>query len=351
METLKVGKARKRKTALVLLALLILLALAAGLLAGFHTPLDQFRSAISIKKAGDTKLLVMHYYGDYGFDEFLKRGLASNADPSLGSVNQPQWSCTCFSSFGNENDPLLGRNYDYTQVRPLILFTDPPGAYASVSMVDISFMSINTQDLSWKNRLRLLMAPYYPFDGMNEYGVAVGMMAIPQADGGRDPQKVTIGSVQVIRLVLDHARNVAEALALLRDYNVDFTGGPPIHYLIADAAGNSVVVEYLNGEPVAIPNSEPWQVSTNFILSGRSLEEAESTCSRYKTAYETLQQAEGALAPDESMLLLSNVSQRITSWSIVYGLTSGEIRLAMDRDFEHGLDFELEMKATSTESE
>ncbi len=350
MKKLTVGNKRKRKTIRIVIILLLLFALVGGLAAVFHTPLDQLRSAISVKKAADTKLLVMHYYGDYGFDEFLKRGLASEANSILGSVNSPHWSCTCFASFGNENDPLLGRNYDYTQVRPLILFTDPPGGYASVSMVDITFMGIYTEDLSWKNRLRLLIAPYYPFDGMNEYGLAVGMMAIPQAEGGRDPQKVTIGSLQIIRLVLDHARNVTEALALLQDYNVDFRG-PPIHYLMADAAGNSVVIEYLDGKPVVIHNDEPWQVATNFILSGTSLEEAESSCSRYKTAYETLRQAQGSLTPSESLTLLNNVSQPITSWSVVYGLTSGKIRLVMARDFGHGLDFDLEMKATSTESE
>ena len=344
MKKLTVADKRKRKTIRIVFILLLLLALVGGLATVFHTPLDQLRSAMSVEKAADGRLLVMHYYGDYGFDDFLRRGLAANVNTALNLSNTSDWACTCFAAFGNEQDPLLGRNYDYTQVRPLILFTDPPDGFASVSMVDISFMSVYTQDLSWQNRSRLLMAPYYPFDGMNEYGLGVGMMAIPLADGGSDPQKVTIGSLQVIRLVLDHARNVTEAVALLRDYNVDFSGGPPIHYLMADAAGNSVVVEYLQGKPVVIHNDSSWQVATNFILSGTGLETAESTCWRYKTAYETLQQAKGLLTSGESMSLLNGVSQRITSWSIVYGLASGQIQLALDRDFEHVLDFDLEMQ-------
>ncbi len=300
---------------------------------------------MSVEKTADGRLLIMHYYGDYGFDDFLKTGVTGTANTASSPNSRPAWACTCFAALGGRTAPLLGRNYDYTDVRPLILYTDPPGGYASISMVDITFLGVFTQDLSGQNRLRLLRAPYYPFDGMNEVGLAVGMMAVPNANGGRDSQKVTLGSLQVIRLVLDHARNVSEAVALLQDYNVDFSGGPPIHYLMADAAGDSVVVEYLNGNPTVIHNTTPWQVATNFTLSTSSLETAESICWRYKTAYESLRQVEGSLSPSDSLSLLKNVSQEITSWSIVYGLTSGEVQLTLDRDFEHVLDFSLEMEA------
>ncbi len=345
MKNMNVGDARKRNTIRLGLILLVLVALVVGLAESTHTQLEQLRSAMSVEKSADGRLLVMHYYGDYGFDEYLNTGVAGTTNKASSPFSPPAWACTCFSAFGNENAPLLGRNYDYTNVRPLILYTDPPNGYASISMVDITFLGVFTQDLTWQNRSRLLRAPYYPFDGMNEAGLAVGMMAVPNADGGRDSHKVTLGSLEVIRLVLDHARNVAEAVDLLKNYNVDFSGGPPIHYLMADAAGNSVVVEYLNGSPTVIHNSLPWQVATNFNLSMTSLAMAKSICWRYKTAYEALGQAVGRLTPVESLSLLHDVSQDITSWSIVYELTSGKVRLALDRDYEHVLDFTLEMRA------
>ncbi len=345
MKKLTVGNERTRKTIRLVLVLLVLLALVGGLIASLRTPTNQLLSAMSVEKAADGRLLVMRYTGDYGFDDFLKTVVAGNANTASGQISRPAWACTCFAAFGNENAPLLGRNYDYTEVRPLILYTDPPNGYASISMVDITFLGVFTQDLNRQNRLQLLRAPYYPFDGMNEAGLAVGMMAVPNANGGSDSQKVTLGSLHVIRLVLDHARNVPEAVALLKNYNVDFTGGPPIHYLMADAAGNSVVVEYLNGSPTVIHNTLPWQVATNFTLSTTSLETAESICWRYKTAHESLRQVEGSLTPAESLSLLKNVSQDITSWSIVYNLTSGKVHLSLGRDFEHVLDFSLEMEA------
>ena len=37
---------------------------------------------------------------------------------------------------------LLGRNFDWYEHPALILFTDPPDGYASVSMVDISYLGV-----------------------------------------------------------------------------------------------------------------------------------------------------------------------------------------------------------------
>ncbi len=70
---------------------------------------------------------------------------------------------------------------------------------------------------------------------MNERGLAVGMMAVPSAQAGSDSRKVTIDSLAAIRLLLDKAQSVDEALSLLGAYNIDWGSGPPLHYLIADS--------------------------------------------------------------------------------------------------------------------
>ena len=79
---------------------------------------------------------------------------------------------------------------------------------------------------------------------MNERGVAVAMAAVPEA---RSPRGDAVGSLGVMRLVLDRAANVDEAIAIFRATAVDFTGGPPLHYMVADAAGASAVIEYVRG--------------------------------------------------------------------------------------------------------
>jgi hypothetical protein len=251
------------------------------------------------------------------------------------------WACTCFSFMDAEGDVLLGRNFDWYDHPALLLFTDPPGGYASVSMVDISYLGFGREAPSWNARSRLLPAPHLPFDGMNERGLAVGMMAVPYADAGRDPQKVTLDSLQAIRLLLDYAQDVEEAISLLQDYNIAWDGGPPLHYLIADASSGSAIVEFVDGQMRVLRSQEPWQVSTNFVISESMPEGARSECWRYNSAYEALQEANGSLSPSGAMALLQSVSQPNTIWSLVYSLSTGDVQVAMDRGYDQVHKFRL----------
>ncbi len=135
-------------------------------------------------------------------------------------------------------------------------------------MVDISYLGYDRQHSPLDDPQALLRAPYLPFDGMNEHGLAVGMMSVSHAEGGVDKEKFTLDELELIRLMLDYARDVPEALDLLEDFNIDF-GSVPVHFLLADASGNSAVVEYLAGVPVVVKSAQPWQVATNFLITGR----------------------------------------------------------------------------------
>jgi len=211
-------------------------------------------------------------------------------------------------------------------------------------MVDVSYLGLGSGKPSWSDRLRLLDAPYWPFDGMNERGLAVGMMAIPSAQAGNDSRKVTIDSLAAIRLLLDRAQSVDEALSLLEAYNIDWGSGPPLHYLIADSGGDSAVVEFVDGEMKVLRNEQPWQVATNFVLSGHSPASALRQCDRYAAARETLERAQGQMSQEEAMALLKVVSQPNTIWSIVYDMESGQIAVAMSHDYAQTHYFKLGMK-------
>ena len=310
---------------------------------------NPIRTLSSLQKV-DEHLYIITYHGDYGFDQFLKTGIQASPNAASRLINNSDWACSCFATSNREGKPEFGRNFDWSTNTALLLYTDPPNGYASVSMLDVfylGFLSGSVEINSLDQALSILDAPYLPFDGMNEYGLAVGLMAVPYAQGGNDPQKITIGSLHAIRLVLDHAKNVDEAVTLLQDYNIDFTGGPAVHYLVADPSGNSAVVEFLDDKMSIVRNTEPWQVATNFILSGKTPEQALSSCWRYKTAYETLNQQKGLLSQDGAMTLLDNISQANTRWSVTYGMVSGDIQVAMQRDYEHMLQFKLEMQPAS----
>jgi hypothetical protein len=183
---------------------------------------------LDLQKVDDHPLYVLRYNGDYGFDEYLKTGRRPKLN-TLSPGSQTGWACTVFAALNPEGEQVLGRNFDWEDHAALLLFTAPPNGYRSVSMVEISYLGFSkTTPITEQNSSQLLRAPYLPFDGMNEKGLAVGMMAISDSQPVTDPAKITIDSLAVIRLLLDKAASVEEALALLEQYNVDFSGGPVI---------------------------------------------------------------------------------------------------------------------------
>jgi hypothetical protein len=135
---------------------------------------------------------------------------------------------------------------------------------------------------------------------------------------------------------------VDEALKVFDAHNIDFSGGPPLHYLVADAQGGSAVVEFVDGKVVAQRNSEPWNAAVNFTLAG-SDEQTRQADGRYRTATDTLRRSGGTLAAREAMNLLKAVAQGHTQWSVVYGLRTGEVHLVTDKRYAVVHDFRLAM--------
>jgi choloylglycine hydrolase len=287
----------------------------------------------TVTEIDDYPLYTLDYSSDYKFDEYLSTGRF----PDLGSNSSSDgdFQCTCFSAFGGDKR-FLGRNYDWPSPSTCyIVFTDPPNAYASVSTVDLSFFSYSHDEPpdfeGNQNTLRGL--PYNPFDGMNEMGVAIGMNALDEARGPADPSKVTIGELQLIRLVLDYAGSTQEAIELAQQYNIRMEE-PPIHYLIADSSGHSVIIEFVNREMEVIHNTDPWQVTTNFVITGLD-DPLDAPCWRYQLAHESLSGKNGVLSDGAAMSILGNVSMASTRWSTVYDLRRGRLQVAMAREYDY----------------
>ena len=332
-------------------------------LSSLERAVDEYITLASLETVSDFPLYVMRYTGDYGFSEFV-----TSRTPPLASINTPSlpaslvypgafsgakqpsppvapWACSGFTAQNAAGEVLFGRNFDWRVHPALLLFTHPPGGYASVSMVDISYLGYTQHQPDWADRRPLLDAPYLPFDGMNSAGLGVSMMAVSEADTGYDPKKATLGELEVIRLLLDNTANVDEALDLLGDYNIDFDSAVPLHYFLADSSGASAVVEFIDGEMRLVASPDPWQVSTNFLLSEERPQAAVSSCPRYNLAYSTLQGSAGVLSESDAMALLEDLSQGgdyPTIWSAVYNLTTGGIQLTVGREYGQVYEFALE---------
>lgn len=284
----------------------------------------------------------MRYYGVYG-----QRAWSDSLIGSANTLLSPTWACSLFAALGDANNMLYGRNFDWEYSPALLLYTHPPDGYASLSMVDIAYLGFGESqagtitDLPLTERRALLRAPFLPFDGMNERGLAVGMAAVPPGDVKPDPDKETIDSLMVIRMILDHAGSVDEAVAIVQRYNVNMEGGPPLHYLIADRSGRAILVEYYQGKLVVIPNQTPWHQATNFLLSAFE-GSAEGQCQRYDAISRRFAETRGSLSAQDAIKLLERVSQAHTQWSITYGLTAGDVHVAMGRQYGRVRTFRLD---------
>jgi len=291
----------------------------------------------SLEKVDDHPLYVMRYTGRY--DDH-----ATGWTWPRGSA----FSCSLFVVLGQAGDMVYGRNFDWEFSPALLLFTDPPDGYASVSMVDLTYLGIDPAnatsltDLPLTERSALLAAPTMPFDGMNLYGLTIAMAAVPDAlpsNARRDPSKPTIGSIGIIREILDHARSVDEAVPLFERYNIDFTGGPTLHYLLADPGGAAVLVEFCEGEMVVLPNEAPWHMATNHLRCSAA---GDGGCERYRTISERLAATNGQMHAQAAMQLLSEVAQSGTQWSVVYNVTSGDVDVTVGHSYSTVFPFHLD---------
>jgi hypothetical protein len=306
---------------------------------------EEVATLSSLEQVDDYPLYTMHYDGAYdqgtaaiGRKDEWAGTSPSSLDVTAVTISSPAWACSLFAALGDRDNALYGRNFDWEYSPALLLFTDPPDGYASVSMVDIAYLGFEGSEASGLtalplvDRASLLAAPFLPFDGMNERGLAVGMAAVPPGHMQPDPDKETIGSLLVIRRMLDYASNVDEAVEIIRSYNVDMQGGPPIHYLVADPSGRAALVEFHQGEMVAVYNDDAWHVATNFLRASAG-GSAEGECWRYDEISQRLAKAQGQVSSCEAMDLLHKVSQAGTQWSVVYGMSSGEVDVAMGREY------------------
>lgn len=298
----------------------------------------EIQTLASLTQVDDYPLYTMHYYGDY-----VQSGAGDRR--STTAPAPPTWACSLFAALADPASRLYGRNFDWNYSPALLLYTDPPDGYASVSIVDIAYLvdadkvkQLTTLPLA--ERQGLLGAPALPFDGMNEAGLAIGMAAVPSGDVPADPAKPTIGSLGVMRAVLDHAATVDEAVALLQQYNLDWGGGPPLHYLIADRSGYATLVELYEEQVVLIPNEQPWHLATNFLRAAAG-NSAAGECWRYDWLSDELTATSGQLTAAGALTLLSQVAQGETQWSVVYGLSTGTVTIAMHQQYEQAHTFTL----------
>lgn len=189
---------------------------------------------------------IMDVSGDYYFDKFLEEGGASgdgeliqfvvdNITKGIIPINiaSPDIGCSSFTGIDSNGVRYFGRNYDFSTSTAMIVRTAPSeGRYASISSVDLQFLGIkNGAPLdSLMQKVICLAATYAPLDGINEAGVSCGIYMSYQGEEGQvvatnqNTEKPDLTSTTMLRMILDYAGSVDEAVELVK--NMTFTTAP-----------------------------------------------------------------------------------------------------------------------------
>ena len=303
---------------------------------------DSARTCQSFQNVdGVDGLYLLRYYGDY-----RKRLEKQNQAMLNGFNSQPsRRECSLFTALGDSARPYYGRNFDNPECGVLIGFYQPPDGYASIAfsrLNDFGFdKMIDPDTLIAEDRARILDAPFFSAGGMNARGVVTTLAYLEGVQTVPDAAQKSVFVTLWIREILDHANNIDEAVAICNRCRV-FDAGPDVcshHILIGDASGRSVIVEYHAGLWRIMPNVQPWQVVTNSPLFGRSEEERQKRCWRYKKAFETLEENKGTITRQEGMSLLKALSvggeRSGTQWSSLFDIAKRNILVSLYRNHDN----------------
>lgn len=264
----------------VLLAALVIFALGAWRLFG-----DIVTAANTVTQL-ESGLYALEFQGDYGFDDFLAQGgAASDAEvasyllqflskgfyhPDTTPVSA-DFGCSTLLSPRENGGYVFGRNYDWEPCDAMIVHTKPESGYESISTCCLDFLGFGEDyrpDASMMSKIQSIAAVYVPLDGMNEAGLMVAdLMAGDKEQTHQSGHAVDLTTTTAIRLLLDRAATVEEAIDLLGQYNMHSSIGSAHHLSIADKNGISVVVEYVDGQMLVTQTP----VVTNHYLSSAKL--------------------------------------------------------------------------------
>ena len=387
-----------RRIACALAALVI--ALAVAVFALWHNELATLASFQKLSDRDeahrDGAVYQINFSGDYSFDEFLSQGGASNDAELISFVTRSitkgiipmhiktsSIACSAFTADTQSGDRVFGRNYDFSATNTAIVYTDPgEGRHASYSTIDLSFLGLDAdKDVETiGQKILTLAAPYVPLDGINDAGVACGIFMSYQGEGKGTPtdtqtDRPDITSTTLLRLILDYADSVEDAVALAQQYDLHDSASSCFHYMVADSTGRSAILEWVGtdadhdadgaqrqlnvlwNDTDALSDSADWQVVTNFIKTPGYYDGTTAEMKgldRYEHLAAALRETDGIVADkDAAMDLLASVGRRTwdnddsnsnTVHSVVYDLTDKSVLWVGNEHYgEEAYTFEFQL--------
>lgn len=349
---------KKSKKIIICLSAAVVIILAAALMV-FR---GEASTLLSVKEKGDTGVYEVNYAADYKLEELLQAGGASTEEELVQYIIRtmlkglpidvpyeiPNLACSTFFAETPEKGYIFGRNLDNQTTDLAVVRTQPKDGYSSVSVVNLSFLGYNESFTPHKltDRINMLATAYFPLDGINEKGLAVGVLQLQAPATKQDKGNPDVGTTLAIRAILDKCATVKEAVELMRGFDMHAAAKGCYHFQLADATGESLVVSYVDNEMVITRDEKGFVAATNFYLHDVPFEYEKQGLDRYEILEKTLTESEAVLSSQQGMELLEAVKitgtepddkGRVysTQWSALYDLTNPTLTLASDMDYDN----------------
>lgn len=388
---------KKILLALAAVVLVLVVAAVAAIYGVWHNEISSVASIKMLRDRNDDHLdgavYSMEVKGDFYLDDFVAQGgvssdseliqfITDNITKGVVEINMtaPEIGCSSFTATTQEGDAIFARNYDFSKTNAMLVFTQAnEGRHASISTVDLQFLGVDVDQnmTSMMDKILCLAAPYAPLDGVNDAGVSCGIYMTYQ--GGeetvatsQDTDKPDFTSTTLLRLILDYADNVEEAVEIASSYDLHDSAVTSYHYMVADASGKSAILEWTTDGAVDTTDNDgsqrtlkviyndqdqnigereaasDYQIITNFVLQPGYYEgvpaENKKGADRYDRLYEELQAIDGVVADEQgAMDILETVGRR--SWdnddknsctvhSAVYNLTDKSVLWVTNENYD-----------------
>ncbi|MBQ0056611.1 MAG: linear amide C-N hydrolase [Bacteroidales bacterium] len=339
------------KKILIIIAL-ILIALASVVCLIFG---DQYKAATSVHLVTDG-MYEYTFEGDYGLDDLMAEGGAASPDDLVrfvtkflthGLVNpeslkgtERDFGCSSICTPCTDGTFGVGRNFDWpgTNGDMVIIHSHPKTGYSSISSFYIPFLGFGDD---WKpagmqDKFMLLASLFGSLDGMNEKGLYVAdLVAGDKEETHQDTGKPNVTTTLAIRLLLNKAASVEEALQLLNSYDQHSDAGFAHHLAISDADGRSVVVEWVDNKMLVIESA----LCTNHYLAlsrkqGSSLyyDDSQRRLDLLQSWHDSLP----SMTMEQVTQSISSVaSQEFTRWTVVFDRQTMSATYYQNADFSH----------------
>ena len=336
----------------------------------------------------DGSVYTMDVSGGFYLEDFIEQGgvksdqelidfIVSHLTHGLVDieVQKPNIGCSSFTAVAENGDQLFGRNYDFSKTNTMIVRTKGDGErHSTISTSDLQFMDISgDKDLEGiRDKVISLAAPFTPLDGINDAGVSVGIYMTYQGKEtvatNQNTDKPDITSTTLLRLMLDYADDVDEAIEIAKKFDMHDSANTSFHYMVSDASGKSAILEWVGKTDVTDNDgaarelvvtyndadqhigkkegSTDYQVITNFIIQpGYYENDSKKTgLDRYERIYQELDQRNGVVKDErDAMDILEIVGRRTwknddnngcTVHSVVYNNTKRKMLWVPNENFD-----------------